>query len=446
MRRVTLTLRVAALTLVACKSPPEPPPLPPHDGVTLIHRGVPPFQPLRYHLARGTRTTSQLICDLELKTDGERGPIPALVVDLDTTVEDVLADGSARLRVTIARTTVRDRSGSAVDSDVVLAQAAALQGVAIVQTLAPDGQLADSYVDAAGGAPESARDDLDRLSRSLQQVAMRMPAESVGVGAIWRERRTLPEGGIRATSETLYTLTSLTGSTLEYTSMGLSSGPPQTVDQDGVKVEVTSTRGHAEARGSVDLSRFAFNAKSSSTFSTTMNVVAPSSAPGAGPSTIEITMAIEISSVPPPANGSPSAPIIAGNPPSPAAPAADNAAGPAAANGIASQATAAGPDAVTSAAAPGDGKTPPPTAAAPDDGKAPPAAATATTDGKAPPAAATADGKAPAAAAIDGKAPPTTATAPGATKASSPRSAATTGNPPHATGHAGDDHGAHSAP
>ncbi|HZJ67943.1 MAG TPA: hypothetical protein VFD36_30775 [Kofleriaceae bacterium] len=445
---MTLTLRVAALTLVACKSPPEPPPLPPHDGVTLIHRGVPPFQPLRYHLARGTRTTSQLICDLELKTDGERGPIPALVVDLDTTVEDVLADGSARLRVTIARTTVRDRSDSPVDSDVVLAQAAALQGVAIVQTLAPDGQLADSYVDAAGGAPESARDDLDRLSRSLQQVAMRMPAESVGVGAIWRERRTLPEGGIRATSETLYTLTSLTGSTIEYTSMGLSSGPPQTVDQDGVKVEVTSTRGHAEAKGSVDLSRFAFNAKSSSTFSTTMNVVAPNVLPGAGPSTIEITMAIEVSSAPSPGNASPPAPMTAANAPSPAAPASDNAAVPTAANGIASQATAAGPDAVSSAAAPGDGKSPPPTAAATGDGKASPAAATATTDGKAPPATATSDGKAPAAAAaaIDGKAPTPTPASPGDSKASPPPTAATTGTPPHATGHAEDDHGAHSAP
>ncbi|HEY0986813.1 MAG TPA: hypothetical protein VGD80_07170, partial [Kofleriaceae bacterium] len=262
----------------------------------------------------------------------------------------------------------------------------------------------------------------------------------------WRERRTLPEGGIRATSETLYTLTSLTGSTIEYTSMGLSSGPPQTVDQDGVKVEVTSTRGHAEAKGSVDLSRFAFNAKSSSTFSTTMRVVAPDIVPGGGPSTIEITMAIEVSSAPSPGNASPSAPMTAANAPSPA-PASDSAVAPPAANGIASQATAAGPDGVTSAVAPGDGKTPPAGAATTSDGKASPAAATAATDGEAPPAAATTDGKAPpAAATTDGKAPTPTAASPGDSKASPPPTAATTGTPPHATGHAGDDHGAHSAP
>src|SRR6185503_17627308 len=155
MRCAILTLLVAVFTLVACKpQAPKPPPPPPHDGVTLIHRGVPPYQPLRYHLARGTRTASQLVCDLEVKNDGERGPMPTLVVDLDTSVEDVLADGSAKLRVTVVRTAVRDRDGSPVTSDVVLAQAAAMQGVVITETLAPDGQLADSRVEAGATLPD----------------------------------------------------------------------------------------------------------------------------------------------------------------------------------------------------------------------------------------------------------------------------------------------------
>jgi hypothetical protein len=370
MRCVTLTLLVAVCTLVACKAEPqEPPPQPPHDGVTLVHRGVPPYQPLRYHLARGTHTASELICDLEVNNDGDSGPMPALVVALDTAVEDVLADGSAKLRITVVRTTVRDRAGSPVASDVVQAQAAAMQGIVITQTLAPDGQLTDSRVEAAATVPESMRDQLDRLSRSLSQVAMRMPTESVGVGAIWRERRTLPEGGIRATSETLYSLTSLTGSTLAYTSLGLSSGPPHTIEQDGMKVEVTDTRGHSEAKGSVDLSRYAFDVTSTSTFATAMNVIAPEGTPGAGPSTVEITMAIRVASA---------APSIA------SAPAADSAA----------------PDAITSAA--------------PAAGKAAPNAATATPEAAPPPAAASApETGAGGAAPTASKTSPATATATG---------------------------------
>lgn len=297
MRCAILTLvLVTAGTLIACnaETPAPAPALPPHDGMTLIHPGAPPYQPLRYHLSRGTRTTSQLVCDLEVKNDGQSGPMPALVVDLDTTVEDILADGSAKLRITVVRTSVRDRPGSPVPSDMVLAQATAMQGIVFTETLAPDGQLADPHVEAAASVPDSAREQLDRLNKSLAQVAMRMPAEPVGIGAIWRERRTLPDGGIRAVSETFYTLTSFTGDTMAYTSVGLSTGAPQTIEQDGMKVEVTNTRGHSQAKGSVDLSRYAFDVASTSSFATAMNVVAPQGTPGAGPSTVEITMAIHV--------------------------------------------------------------------------------------------------------------------------------------------------------
>jgi hypothetical protein len=397
MCRVTLTLLVVVCTLFACKpEPPEPPPQPPHDGVTVIHRGVPPYQPLRYHLARGTRTTSELVCDLAVKNNGDSGSMPALVVTLDTAVDDVLPDGSAKLRMTVVRTSVRDRAGSPVASDVVQAQAAAMHGVVITQTLAPDGQLADARVEAAN-VPEAMRDQLDRLSRSLQQVAMRMPAESVGVGAIWRERRTLPEGGIRATSETLYTLTSLTGSTIAYSSFGLSSGPPHTVEQDGMKVEVTDTRGHAEAKGSVDLSRYAFDATSTSTFATAMNVIAPEGTPGAGPSTVEITMAIRVASA---------ALSIA------SAPAADSAA----------------PDAITAAGPAGNAT--PNAAPAASDGAAPPSA------GDAPPAGISGSAPSPSgAAAGNTHAPPANAGGARSTASKTSPSAATATGHSAATGH-----------
>ena len=44
---------------------PAPPPPPPHDGVTLIQPGATPRQVLRYHLAKGTKVTSQLECDAD---------------------------------------------------------------------------------------------------------------------------------------------------------------------------------------------------------------------------------------------------------------------------------------------------------------------------------------------------------------------------------------------
>jgi hypothetical protein len=318
-------MRCSLLTLVAviaCRDkpaePPPPAPPPPHDGVTLIQPGAAPLQVVRYHLIKGSRLSSELVCDVDVKNDGQGGAMPTMIVALDTTVDDVLGDGSAKLRIAVTGARVRDRSGSAVASDVMQAQAAALRGVVITQTLAPDGAISGSHVVPAAapaatgsaaaprppGPADPASGQLDSLLRSLERVATRLPVEPVGAGAIWRERRTLPEGGIRAVSEITYTLASLAGDRLAYTSIGQSTGAPQTVDQDGVKVEVTGTHGRSEASGSIDLSRYALEAIATSTFASTMTVLAPDAGPGAERSTVEIAMTIHVA----PAAGAPGAP------------------------------------------------------------------------------------------------------------------------------------------
>jgi hypothetical protein len=267
--------------------------------VTLVQPGTPPLQVLRYHLTRGSKTASELVWDFTADTDGQRGPMPTLVLELETVVDDVLADGTAKLRITVIRTTVRDRADSTVGSDLLRAEAAALQGLVITETLSPDRRLSDSQVVTTATVATGVRARLDSVSRGLEQIAMRLPAEPVGIGASWRERRTLPAGGIRATSETTYALTSMTGDKVAYTAASLATGTPQTIEQEGLKVEVTNTHGHSEARGTVDLARATFEVTSTSTFTTAMNVVAASTvgaspSPGSGPSTVEITTAIQV--------------------------------------------------------------------------------------------------------------------------------------------------------
>jgi hypothetical protein len=291
---------ILTLALIACRdrSPPPPPPAPAQvtEGVTLIQPGAAPHRALRYQLTKGTRTRSELVTDVEIKSDEQTGPAPTLVVGFETEVADVLADGTAKLRLTITHTSVRERPGSVIAGDLARSQAAAMHGVVITETLGPDGQLADARVEVAPGIADKVRAQLEDLTRSLQQVAMRMPAEPVGLGAMWRERRTLPEGGIRAVSETMYTLTSLMDGVIGYTSLGRSTASPQTIEQEGMTVEITSLLGTSQARGSVDLSRYGLSVTSSSQLTTEMNVHAPEGTPGAGPSKIEIMMAIQMTS------------------------------------------------------------------------------------------------------------------------------------------------------
>jgi hypothetical protein len=296
MRRCYLALA----GLIGCReqAPPPPPPAPPHDGVVLIQPGNPPVQPLRYHLAKGSKTTSRLVCDVDMKSPDLSGPMPSEIVDLEITVDDVLGDGSARLRIAVIGAIIADRE-SQVATDAMRAQAEAMRGLVITELLAPDGNVTEARVEA-GAATDNLHNELDTLLQSLGHVATRLPIEPVGVGAIWRERRTLPEGGIRAVSEITYTLTSLSGTTVGYTGAGMSSAVPQTVEQDGARIEVTDTRGRSTANGTIDLARYAIDIATRSTFSTTMAMMPSMGSAGGGSTgsadrtTIEIATAIRI--------------------------------------------------------------------------------------------------------------------------------------------------------
>jgi len=292
MRRAALTL----IFVIACKDPPSPappppPPAPPQDGVTLVQPGAEPRQALRYRFAKGSHTASTLVCDVSIKNDGQGDPSPALVVELDTVVDDVLADGSAQLRFTLTRTQLRDAAGGTLPADAQ-AEVAALQGVVIIERLAADGKSSGARLaPAAAPVPDQARAQLDSLLQSLEHVATQLPAEPVGVGAVWEERRTLPPGGITGVAETVYTVTAVTPGSFAYTSAGKLSGPPQTIQREGMTVEISNTTGHTEAKGSIELSRYAIDVTTSSVFSSTMNAIAPKDMPGSGSSTVEIKMA-----------------------------------------------------------------------------------------------------------------------------------------------------------
>jgi hypothetical protein len=299
MRWSILTL----FALIACQdkklAPPDPlaAPTPPRDGVVLLLPGTGPLQPIRYQVSPETVWRSELVYDLEIKTDGQPSPLPLLVIDLETRVDSKRADGTAKLRIAVLRTTVRERTG-ATASELVRREAEAMQGVVITELLAPDGAVSDIRIEAPGALTEAARAQLDNLLRSLDHAVPRLPTEAVGAGASWRERKTLPEGGIRAVTETIYLLTSRVGDTITYTSTAASAAKPQKVVQDGTLVDVTDTHGHAASAGTVDLSRRAFELTASSWFSTTMNVVAPPGTPGAGRSTIEVAIKLQVSRAP----------------------------------------------------------------------------------------------------------------------------------------------------
>lgn len=290
MYRALLTLALPIVIGASCKDKPPPPTPPiaeaPHDGVKLIQRGAVPVQTLRYRFVKGAKTASTLVCDVAIKTDGEGEVTPPLVVDLDAVVEDVASDGTAKLRLTLTGARLQ-REGTAE----LAAQVAALPGIEITETLAPDGVTTGARVSSTGSGPDKARAQLDSLLQSLAHVTTQLPAEAVGVGATWEERRTLPPGGITGLAKTIYTVTALTPTSFSYTSAGELTGGRQTITREGVTIDVNQASGHVEGKGTIALESYALDVDNRTLFKATMTTVVPADAGGGGASTIEVAMA-----------------------------------------------------------------------------------------------------------------------------------------------------------
>ncbi len=250
-------LQVAAtLVVVACKhkEPPKPPP-PDPLAVHLLDPGAEPRRLLRYTLAKGTHVPFELARDASLTTGGLGGAMPTFAFQLELSVEDVLPDGRMVLRTTIADATARDRPEEKVEAKAVQSRVAAIKGVAITATLTPDGKLEGAKVDTAK-LPEATAAQASSLTQSFDHIAMPLPTVPVGVGAKWTTTRDLDQNGMKSTTVNTIELTALEGDKLTFKLATEIHGPPQTIEQAGTPIEVTTLSGSGGGSGTLDLAHF----------------------------------------------------------------------------------------------------------------------------------------------------------------------------------------------
>src|ERR1700689_3863635 len=96
---------VLAIALFGCKHADRPIVQPP--GLEIVSPGAEPKRLLRYAIAKGTKTPFELA------------------------VEDVLPDGTMKIRTTVVEVTARDRAESHVTAAALAAQTDQLKGLAI---------------------------------------------------------------------------------------------------------------------------------------------------------------------------------------------------------------------------------------------------------------------------------------------------------------------------
>src|SRR5262245_64518520 len=134
------------LAIASCKggdhvsdvAPPE---------LQLVSAGAEPRRVLRYRATKTSTQTSDVIIDMEATAGDVTSTMPTLVLTLSIGVEDILGDGRAKLRGTVANAMARDRPDSKVISAGLTAPLAAMKGLVVTALLSPNGRLAQTAIE-----------------------------------------------------------------------------------------------------------------------------------------------------------------------------------------------------------------------------------------------------------------------------------------------------------
>jgi hypothetical protein len=273
-KAVSRVISVAIVMIaLACNSHRDQPPPPPvQRELTLISSGMPPLAPLRYAVAKGTKTSLAMDITTHVAAGDQSADSPPVHVAIDLVVDDVLPDGRMKLTSTIRSlaATAASRNGSATNANGsgaedptqahVDAVGSGVSGLAFTATMSPDGSIADVKA-TDQPLPELAKAELDQIIAHFTQLAMPLPNVPVGIGAKWRSTRTLvPVSTLAVQATTTIDLIGRTGSTITYAITSQLAGSAQTVVEEGTSVQVDDIGGSVQGSGTIDLHTLAIDA------------------------------------------------------------------------------------------------------------------------------------------------------------------------------------------
>ncbi len=249
-------IAIACVIAAGCGSKSEPPPLPPETALEVIDAGLEPRTQLRYHLAKGTRTPWEITGDMVLGSGSEAVPWPTIVTGTEIVADDVLADGTMRVHYTVVSATAHDRLNQLLTAEQMNPPLQLLVGTTIAGTLTPTGALTGLTVDTGGKQlPPVLQAQVSSLTRAFERIAMPLPTEAVGIGALWTFKQALDQSGMKLNAATTIKVTAITPTGVAITLTSELSGPDQTVDESGTKVSLAKLGGKMRGTGTIDLTR-----------------------------------------------------------------------------------------------------------------------------------------------------------------------------------------------
>ncbi len=275
---IALAPLFAVLTLPACKEKPRAPAteaLQKRDAamaprarvsraaVQLLSEGAEPREPLRYLLSIGDIQTVSLVLEYGAVNRLRAAPQTSLnfpTMRLTFLVEILKALEGDRVRYSFELAEASISDAEKADGALVAMAGAALkasQGIRGTAVVNSQGVISDAEFSMDNKDPALAV-MLESMKTSMEQLAVPLPVEAVGVGARWQARTELIQGGMTLDQTTMYELAASARGTLEIRSTIEQRAGRQPVEIANVKdAELISLSGDGTALIEVSLSRLA---------------------------------------------------------------------------------------------------------------------------------------------------------------------------------------------
>ena len=236
--------------------------LPPGE-VRLIGAGVDPKVKLRYEVAKGTSVTLDMV--MKIKIDAGGLPVPQLPVIKMSMTEDcteVDADGNMRFEVKVGSMT-SDGSGQMAQAMDMVGDM--MKNMVYRFRMSPSGKVDDVQVEGLTGPMAELGTS---MKDSIEQFAAPLPEEPVGKGSTWKFKRTGEANGVKMATVNQFELIDYKDQVATFKVNGRVVAPAQTINKNGMTVNLEKMDGNVSGTIANDLKRFA----PAGTFGMTMNM------------------------------------------------------------------------------------------------------------------------------------------------------------------------------
>ena len=240
--------------------------LPAAPTVEVLEAGAEPREPLRLNVSVGKPETFEMTMtmSLSIEADGQKLPpanIPPMVMAMKAAAAEKLDDDKFKFDSELVNAKLGEVPPNTPPQVVsqMTAELAGLAGIKTVGVMDKRGFVSDTDVTVPDNAPASAQQMISTMKQSIEQMAVPLPEEAIGVGGKWRVIQAPEINGVQIRQVVEYTLTSRKGSVVVLEAKVSQTSPSKFVEMPqapGMKIEILSWDGSGGGTVTMDLNRF----------------------------------------------------------------------------------------------------------------------------------------------------------------------------------------------